>query len=142
MIDLSNFDPNSAGNPNNNVFGLPLSEEDARLARALQELDDAFQFILSCNRPTVLAQGGFEQLQTLASLSFRDARGEKRQLLTPKEVQTLSIPKGSLSREERLVVSLVSRPCLLTVAPYLSIDLPCVPDPSSLGGYTAGAGAL
>src|SRR4029079_13204821 len=31
MIDLSNFDPNSAGNPNNNVFGLPLSEEDARL---------------------------------------------------------------------------------------------------------------
>ena len=32
MIDLSNFDPNSAGNPNNNVFGLPFSEEDARLA--------------------------------------------------------------------------------------------------------------
>jgi agmatinase len=31
MIDLSNFDPNSAGNPNNNVFGLPLSEDDARL---------------------------------------------------------------------------------------------------------------
>jgi agmatinase len=31
MIDLSNFDPNSAGNPNNNIFGLPLSEEDARL---------------------------------------------------------------------------------------------------------------
>jgi agmatinase len=32
MIDLSNFDPNSAGNPNNNVFGLPFSEEQARLA--------------------------------------------------------------------------------------------------------------
>lgn len=31
MIDLSKFDPNSAGNPNNNVFGLPFSEEDARL---------------------------------------------------------------------------------------------------------------
>lgn len=31
MIDLSNFDPNSAGNPNNNVFGLPFSEQDARL---------------------------------------------------------------------------------------------------------------
>jgi agmatinase len=31
MIDLSSFDPNSAGNPNNNVFGLPFSEEDARL---------------------------------------------------------------------------------------------------------------
>lgn len=31
MADLSTFDPNSAGNPNNNVFGLPFSEEDARL---------------------------------------------------------------------------------------------------------------
>jgi agmatinase len=31
MVDLSKFDPNSAGNPNNNVFGLPSSEEDARL---------------------------------------------------------------------------------------------------------------
>lgn len=31
MTDLSNFDPNSAGNPNNNVFGLPFSEDEARL---------------------------------------------------------------------------------------------------------------
>jgi agmatinase len=31
MADLSNFDPNSVGNPNNNIFGLPFSEDDARL---------------------------------------------------------------------------------------------------------------
>ena len=31
MADLSQFDPNNAGNPNNNIFGLPFSEEDARL---------------------------------------------------------------------------------------------------------------
>lgn len=31
MSDLSNFDPNSVGNPNNNIFGLPFSEDDARL---------------------------------------------------------------------------------------------------------------
>ncbi len=31
MTDLSKFDPNSVGNPNNNIFGLPFSEEDARL---------------------------------------------------------------------------------------------------------------
>ena len=31
MIDLSTFDPNSAGNPNNNIFGLPVSEDEARL---------------------------------------------------------------------------------------------------------------
>lgn len=31
MTDLSHFDPNSVGNPNNNIFGLPFEEEDARL---------------------------------------------------------------------------------------------------------------
>ena len=31
MTDLTGFDPNSVGNPNNNIFGLPFSEEDARL---------------------------------------------------------------------------------------------------------------
>jgi agmatinase len=31
MIDLSGFDVNSVSNPNNNIFGLPFSEDDARL---------------------------------------------------------------------------------------------------------------
>ncbi len=31
MTDLSQFDPNSVGNPNNNLFGLPFTEEDAAL---------------------------------------------------------------------------------------------------------------
>ncbi|MCB0740443.1 MAG: arginase family protein, partial [Chitinophagaceae bacterium] len=30
-MDLSNYDPNGVGNPNNNIFGLPTTEEDARL---------------------------------------------------------------------------------------------------------------
>lgn len=31
MTDLSHFNPNGASNPNNNIFGLPFAEEDARL---------------------------------------------------------------------------------------------------------------
>jgi agmatinase len=31
MTDLSSFDPNNVGNPNNNIFGLPFKEDDARL---------------------------------------------------------------------------------------------------------------
>lgn len=31
MTDLSLFDPNAAGNPNNNIFGLPFTEADARI---------------------------------------------------------------------------------------------------------------
>jgi agmatinase len=31
MFDLSNYDPDSVSNPNNNIFGLPTTEEDANL---------------------------------------------------------------------------------------------------------------
>ncbi len=31
MADLSTFDPNAAGNPQSNIFGLPFTEDDARL---------------------------------------------------------------------------------------------------------------
>ncbi len=31
MADLTHFDPDSAGNPNNGIFGLPFTEEDAKL---------------------------------------------------------------------------------------------------------------
>ena len=31
MVDLSLFDHNQAGNPNNNIFGLPFSEDDAKV---------------------------------------------------------------------------------------------------------------
>lgn len=31
MVDLANYDPNCVSNPNNNIFGLPTSEDDARL---------------------------------------------------------------------------------------------------------------
>jgi agmatinase len=31
MADLSQFDPDIVGNPNNNIFGLPFTEDDARL---------------------------------------------------------------------------------------------------------------
>lgn len=31
MPDLSNYDPNTVGNPDHNIFGLPTTEEDARL---------------------------------------------------------------------------------------------------------------
>ncbi len=30
-MDLTNYDPNSVGNPNNNIFGLPTNEHDSRL---------------------------------------------------------------------------------------------------------------
>jgi HD-GYP domain-containing protein (c-di-GMP phosphodiesterase class II) len=80
------------------------AEENERLTQSLQELEDAFNFVLTCNRPTVLAQGGFEQLTQISGIQFSDARGQSKPLLTETEVRTLSIPKGSLSQEERLEI--------------------------------------
>jgi agmatinase len=31
MLDLSQFDPNATSNPNNNIFGIPVTEQDARV---------------------------------------------------------------------------------------------------------------
>ena len=76
-------------------------EENERLAKELKELDDALEFILQCNRPTVLAQGGFERLATLSGISFNDSRDKPVSLLTANEVTVLSIPRGSLSANER-----------------------------------------
>lgn len=77
------------------------AEEQERLTRELKEIDEALDFILQCNRPTVLAQGGFERLTGLSALSFNDSRERPQMLLTPNEVQVLSIPRGSLSPTER-----------------------------------------
>jgi HD-GYP domain-containing protein (c-di-GMP phosphodiesterase class II) len=79
-------------------------EEGARLSRELSELDAAYAFVLECNRPTVLEQGGFERLTGLSELTFMDAREVTRPLLTERELSFLSIPRGSLSREERLEI--------------------------------------
>ena len=76
-------------------------EENERLTRELKEVDEALDFVLQCNRPTVLAQGGFERLTGLAGLSYSDSRERPQMLLTPNDVQVLSIARGSLSPTER-----------------------------------------
>jgi HD-GYP domain-containing protein (c-di-GMP phosphodiesterase class II) len=76
-------------------------EENERLHKELKELDEAFEFILQCNRPTVLAKGGFEKLSSLGQISYQDSYDKPVSLLTPNEVQMLSIQKGSLSATER-----------------------------------------
>lgn len=76
-------------------------EENERLTRELKELDEALEFILHCNRPTVLEKGGFERLTGLGGLSFNDSRDRPVSLLSPNDVQVLSIPRGSLSATER-----------------------------------------
>lgn len=77
------------------------AEEQARLGDELKALDAALEFVLTCNRPTVLPSGGFERLSDLAGVSFNDSYERPQALLSPSEMQLLSIPRGSLSAVER-----------------------------------------
>ena len=74
-------------------------EEEYRLRRL--QLETGFEVILQANEPTVLPEGDFDHLFEIARQTYRDPRGLERPILTPEEVRYLSIPKGSLSADER-----------------------------------------
>jgi HD-GYP domain-containing protein (c-di-GMP phosphodiesterase class II) len=77
------------------------AEEDERLSVELKRMDEVFEFVLTCNRPTVLAQGGFERLHELGKLTYNDAQDKAQPLLLEGEIRSLSIARGTLSPEER-----------------------------------------
>jgi HD-GYP domain-containing protein (c-di-GMP phosphodiesterase class II) len=79
-----------------------LAEIDARLTERKRELSSMFEFVVSCNRPTVLPEGTFDKLHDIAKGSYTGPfSGEKRSFLAQNEVIKLSIRKGSLTEDER-----------------------------------------
>lgn len=78
-----------------------LEREELALAQRIAALEEAWEFVLRCNKPTVLPAGGFDRLAEIARITFPGVDGRPEPLLTPHEVRVLSIPKGSLSPEER-----------------------------------------
>lgn len=77
------------------------AQVDAELEEELQRLQKDFAFIAQSNEPTVLPEGDFNYLQSLATRDFLDLRGERRLLLDPEEARILSIRKGNLDATER-----------------------------------------
>jgi len=78
-----------------------LAALDEELQERLAEVDELVRFVCEANKPTVLPQGGFERIQKIAAYTFVDADGIKRPYLTTREVENLSIHKGSLNVQER-----------------------------------------
>ncbi|WP_428262909.1 HD domain-containing phosphohydrolase [Haliangium sp.] len=74
---------------------------DRDAGERLAELDGFVRFVLEANRPTVLAEGKFEHLTSIAALRYLDGDGRERPYLTPGEVEALGVLRGSLTREER-----------------------------------------
>jgi hypothetical protein len=79
-----------------------LVEVDRRLEERKRELSQMFEFVVSCNRPTLLTEGTFDKLHDIARGTFVGPfSGEHRPILSEHEVVKLSIRKGSLTEEER-----------------------------------------
>jgi response regulator RpfG family c-di-GMP phosphodiesterase len=80
-----------------------LADVDKDLSRRLEDTDGILEFLLQCNQPTVLQKDGFERLHEIAVMRYEGFDGD-HPYLTPQEVLTLSIPRGSLTAEERLEI--------------------------------------
>ncbi|MBI5831332.1 MAG: GAF domain-containing protein [Armatimonadetes bacterium] len=77
------------------------SEIDTAHRRELDVLNDYFDTILTANEPSVLAEGGFDRLAEVSARTYEDIYGNNRKLLSPEELQLLSIRRGNLDEEER-----------------------------------------
>lgn len=76
-------------------------ESEHSLLEELERLDQYLTFIIQCNEPTVIKQGGFERLREISQYTFETISRFKGPFLTPSEVASLSIQRGSLSESDR-----------------------------------------
>ncbi len=74
---------------------------DKQRQEELEEVNDFLNFVLQCNEPTVLAQGGFERLHDVAKKIFRNWDGEKIPFISERELISLSVARGSLNENDR-----------------------------------------
>lgn len=64
------------------------------------ELRAAFETVAAANEPTVLRGGDFDRIEALSRETYVDADGHTHPLLTPEEVTSLSVARGSLTAGE------------------------------------------
>lgn len=102
---------------------------DRRRAERAVEMERFWEEVLKANEPSILHEETGARLRALLARTFRDRRGGETTLLHDGEFALLSIPKGSLSVEERTQIeSHVSHTWrFLSTIPWTA-DLARVPD--------------
>ena len=78
-----------------------LAAVDQALEVKKRELSGMMEFILGCNRPTLLPEGDFARLGTISQQIYRSPFGGERPFLSSDEILKLSVRKGSLTEQER-----------------------------------------
>lgn len=105
MADLSKFDPNSAGNPNMNVFGLPFSEDDARVVL----LPVPWEVSVSYAAGTARAPEGIFNASYQVDLIDNDLRDGWKRGIFMREVDNAILQKSDyLRKEAELYIKYVS----------------------------------
>ncbi len=61
---------------------------------------EAWELVERANEPSVLSEGDFSRIAEIAAITYPDAAGEPRRLLSETEVVALKITRGSLSPTE------------------------------------------
>jgi HD-GYP domain-containing protein (c-di-GMP phosphodiesterase class II) len=74
---------------------------DEQYLKELKNLEAFSENIRQANEPAAVPEKASEKLLEIASWNFPDPSGPKQPLLTPEELNVLSIPKGSLGPNER-----------------------------------------
>jgi response regulator RpfG family c-di-GMP phosphodiesterase len=77
-----------------------LAALDHELAARKKELEEAWHVVEGANEPTVLAAGDFKRIEELGRQSYARLDGQIETLLDGREVQSLSVMRGSLTNEE------------------------------------------
>ena len=85
-------------------FAKQFAAHDAELAALLQEIDDYLKAVVMANEPSVIPEDFAATIQQIALKSFTDHLGNPRSIITLQEARVLSIPKGSLTEEERVQI--------------------------------------
>jgi len=85
-------------------FAEQFAADDAELTALIQEIDDYLKAVVMANEPSVMPEDFAATIQQIALKSFKDHVGNPRTLITPQEARILSIPKGSLTEEERVQI--------------------------------------
>lgn len=105
MADLSNFDPNSVGNANNNIFGLPFTEEDA----ALVLLPVPWEVTVSYKAGTARAAEKISKASLQVDLTDGDVKDGWKQGFYMRDIDKKILMKSDyLRKEAELYINYIS----------------------------------
>lgn len=85
-------------------FAEQFATDDAELTAFIQEVDQYLKTVIAANEPSVMPEEFANTIQQIALKSFTDHLGNARSIITPLEARIISIPKGSLTEEERVQI--------------------------------------